>query len=63
MRELVEFESEMLFHDSGGPIWRGDLVTLDRVGDVRIRSLGVDFRFEVDGGTYRKAVYCGELVG
>lgn len=62
-RELVEFESEMLFHDGGGPVWRGDLVTLDGVGDVRIRSLGVDFRFEVDGGTYRRAVYCGELVG
>ncbi|MBS1711405.1 MAG: hypothetical protein JSS71_06745 [Armatimonadetes bacterium] len=60
-QELVQFESGFLQRDNGVPVWRGDVVNLEGVGDVRIRSFGVRFRHETPGMTYRSALYTGVL--
>lgn len=61
-QEMVQFESDYLQCENGVPVWRGDVVTLDGIGDVRIRSFGVRFRHEADGAVFRSAVYTGVLV-
>ncbi len=61
-REMVQFECEFLQRVSGVPVWRGDVVNLNGIGDVRIRSFGVQFRYEAAGGVFRSAVYTGELI-
>lgn len=59
-KELVEFEADFLQKPSGVPIWRGDVVRIFGLGDVRIRSFGARFEFESSLGTYRRALYVGE---
>jgi hypothetical protein len=61
-QELVEFESEYLERGNGVPVWRGDVVRLTGIGDVRIRSFGARFRHEALGGVVRRAVYTGVLL-
>ncbi|MFM9871994.1 MAG: hypothetical protein ACKVQS_00855, partial [Fimbriimonadaceae bacterium] len=61
-QELVQFECEFLQRESGVPVWRGDVVTLTGIGDVRIRSFGVRFKYEETSGVYRSAVYTGVLI-
>lgn len=56
-QNLVAFESTLLQHSSGAPLWRGDLINLHGLGNYRIRSLQCDFMFESDLGPYRKAHY------
>lgn len=60
-RRLVEFQSQLLQHPSGAPLWRGDVVRLHGVGDCRILSLACGFEFEVPGGIHRPAIYVGEM--
>jgi len=59
-KELVEFESEFLQKPGGVPIWRGDVVHVFGLGNVRIRSFGVQFEIESSLGICRRALYVGE---
>jgi hypothetical protein len=62
-RFMAEIESEMLFSEVDGlPVWRGDCITLDKVGVFRVEAFSVDFTMEVDGKIRRKASYTLEFM-
>lgn len=61
-KQMVQFESEFLQKSGGVPVWRGDVVHVFGVGDIRIRSFGVHFEFESPLGVCRRAIYVGEKI-
>lgn len=61
-QDLVQFESGFLQRPDGVPVWRGDVIALAGVGNVRIRSFGVHFRHEASGFTHRSALYTGVVL-
>lgn len=50
VRDMAQWEGEMLFDEDGVPLWRGDVVTLDGVGDYRITSMRARTALGGDGG-------------
>jgi hypothetical protein len=66
-RELIEWESDLLVFptgdpDAGYPLWRGDLVEIDGLGEYRIISFGGTFIREATGVIVRRFTYVGEKV-
>ncbi len=74
-RTMIEWESDLLlfpdtldeddvliYPDAGLPLWRGDLVEIDGLGDYRIISFGGTFIREATGVIVRRFTYVGEKV-
>jgi hypothetical protein len=66
-RELIEWRSDLLLFESphadeGYPLWRGDLVEIDGLGEYRIVSFGGEFIREATGVIVRRFTYVGEKV-
>lgn len=60
----IEWVSDLLVFpaldaNEGFPLWRGDLITIDGIGDVRITSLSFQGVREVSDGTWRRVTYTG----
>jgi hypothetical protein len=67
-RRTYPISCELQFGDDGVPIWRGDKITLDGIGDVRVTTLhktpGTEFADDESDRSliWRPASYTGELV-
>lgn len=66
-RELIEWRSDLLLYnaphaDEGYPLWRGELVEIDGLGNYRIVSFGGEFIREASGVIVRRFTYVGEKV-
>lgn len=61
-RRLQPFTSEFMISDDGSPVWRGDVVTLYGIGDVRITSLSAQMGQVNDNLLWRQTHYTSELV-
>lgn len=61
-RIVAEFTSEFLVKEDGMPVWRGDVVRLDGLGDYRIKSFSAQFVREPKTGdmVWRPTRYVAE---
>lgn len=61
-RVIAEFVSDFLIKDDGYPVWRGDVVTLNGLGDYRIKSFSAQFMKEPKNSTavWRPTRYVAE---
>ncbi|MDI9639702.1 hypothetical protein QPK87_04825 [Kamptonema cortianum] len=62
VRELVEWESELLQLPNGVPLWRGDVVMIEGDGLFRINSFSCHFEREADDLCVRSTRYTAERV-
>lgn len=51
-RVIAEFTCDFLIKADGAPVWRGDVVTLDGLGDYRIKSISAQFVREPKTGEF-----------
>lgn len=63
-RTVADWECELLVHNDGVPLWRGDVVRVYGRGDYRIKRFDVSFRIEHDasGMIRRSARYHAERI-
>lgn len=64
VRRLCEIECELLFKESGVPVWRGDVVTIYGRGDWRVVAMSVRFVQEPNDSVsfWREARYVLEKI-
>ena len=50
-RIVAEFTSDFLIKPNGLPVWRGDVITLEGLGDYRVKSFSCDYETEPDNSS------------
>lgn len=61
-RELYPFTTEFMVTEDGSPVWKGDVITLYGIGDVRITTLSAQFQTVGDELIWRPTHYTSEFV-
>lgn len=63
-RFIAEFVSDFLIKEDGTPLWRGDVVTLDGLGDYRIKGFSAEYVKEpkTSDSYWRPTRYTAELL-